>query len=56
MKGAVEVVLRQCLYLPDGSSLTSVDKEHFEAATKDLSHRGLRGQRSEVTCDRYYDF
>lgn len=48
VKGALDVVLRQCLTLPDGSPLTSVDRQHFESAAHELGLRGLRGQRAIV--------
>lgn len=51
VKGAMDVVLRQCSSLPDGSPLTSIDKEHFTNAAHELGMRGLRGQRSVVTKD-----
>ncbi len=45
VKGALDVVLKQCATLPDGSPLTSVDKEHYHSAAHDLGLKGLRGQR-----------
>lgn len=51
VKGAMDVVLRQCVSLPDGSPLTSIDKEHYMNAAHELGMRGLRGQRShDQTC------
>lgn len=44
VKGAIEVVLSQCTTLPDGSPLTSVEREHYESAARDLGLKGLRGQ------------
>lgn len=42
VKGAMNVVLKQCVSLPDGSTLTSIDKQHLEAAAHELGTRGLR--------------
>ena len=46
MKGALDVVLKLCASLPDGSPLTSIDQGHYENAARDFGLRGLRGQRS----------
>lgn len=45
VKGALDVILKQCTTLPDGSPLTSVDVEHFNSVAHDLGLKGLRGQR-----------
>ena len=47
VKGAIDVVLRQCSVLPDGSPLTPVDKERYQDTAHDLGLKGLRGQRSK---------
>ena len=46
VKGALNVVLKQCSTLPDGSPLTSVDQEHYENAAHELGLKGLRGESS----------
>ena len=43
MKGALDVVLRHCSTLPDGSLLTDKEKQMFEGVAADFGHKGLRG-------------
>ena len=43
MKGALDVVLDQCSYLPDGSPLTSTDKQHILETGQEFGKGGLRG-------------
>lgn len=50
VKGALEVVLKQCVSLPDGSPLTSIDRDHFEECGRELGQRGLRGQGVKCVC------
>ena len=44
MKGALDVVLRHCNTLPDGSPLTLKDKDSYTAKCEELGHQGLRGE------------
>ncbi len=46
MKGALDVVLRHCHTLPNGSVLTAADKKHFEGVGEELGLKGLRGSSS----------
>ena len=43
MKGALDVVLRHCTTLPDGSLLTDKERKIFEGVAMDFGHKGLRG-------------
>jgi magnesium-transporting ATPase (P-type) len=43
MKGALDVVLRHCSTLLDGSPLTEKEKQVFEGVAVDFGRRGLRG-------------
>ena len=43
MKGALDVVLRHCTTLPDGSLLTDKERQIFEGVAMDFGHKGLRG-------------
>ena len=43
MKGALDVVLRHCATLLDGSLFTEKERQVFEGVAKDFGHRGLRG-------------
>ena len=44
MKGALDVVLRHCSSLLDGSPLTEKEKKVFEGISIDFGRRGLRGR------------
>ena len=44
MKGALDVILRHCSTLPDGSPLTLADKDSFVAKSEELGTKGLRGE------------
>ena len=46
MKGALDVVLRHCTTLPNGTILTDADRELYESKGRELGHRGLRGMSS----------
>ena len=44
MKGALDVVLRHCTALLDGSPLTEKERVVFEGVAVDFGRRGLRGE------------
>lgn len=43
MKGALDVVLRHCTTLADGSLLTLRERDSFIAKSRELGEQGLRG-------------
>ena len=43
MKGAIDVVLRHCTSIPDGSALTDKEKQLYFAKVKEFGYKGLRG-------------
>ena len=46
MKGALDVVLRHCSTLLDGSPLTDKERAEFETIAMEFGRKGLRGGRS----------
>ena len=44
MKGALDVILRHCTSLLDGSPLTEKEKQVFEGVAMDFGRKGLRGK------------